>query len=87
MAVRAEVGAAIVSAVRLVEAVFGREVDAVSGTPWNVGERGENGRVVGSASVSSQSSMTGRLRDCGGAEPSHSWSQSSIPENGRYRER
>jgi hypothetical protein len=59
-----EVGAsAIASAARLVEAVFGREVDPVPGTPWNVAERGKNGRAVGSASVSLQSSMTESLRD------------------------
>jgi hypothetical protein len=88
-----EVGAsAIASAARLVEAVFGREVDPVPGMPWNVAERGKNGRAVGSASVSLQSSMTESLRDCGrdseppAEEPSRSRSSSSIPENGRFRE-
>jgi hypothetical protein len=82
----------IASAARLVEAVFGREVDPVPGTPWNVAERGKNGRVVGSASVSLQSSMTESLRDWGrdseppAEEPSRSRSSSSIPENGRFRE-
>ena len=88
-----EVGAsAIASAARLVEAVFGREVDPVPGTPWNAAESGKKGRVVGSASVSLQSSMTESLRDWGrdseppAEEPSRSRSSSSIPENGRFRE-
>lgn len=88
-----EVGAsAIASAARLVEAVFGREVEPVPGTPWNAAEIGKKGRVVGSASVSLQSSMTESLRDWGrdseppAEEPSRSRSSSSIPENGRFRE-
>jgi hypothetical protein len=82
----------IASAARLVEAVFGREVDPVPVTPWYVAERGKNGRAVGSASVSLQSSMTESLRDWGrdseppAEEPSRSRSSSSIPENGRFRE-
>jgi hypothetical protein len=37
-----DVGASvIVSAARLIEAVFGREVDPGPGTPWNVAERRE----------------------------------------------
>jgi hypothetical protein len=55
-------------------------------------ESGKNGRVVGSASMSLQSSMTESRRDWGrdseppAEEPSRSWSSSSIPENGRFRE-
>lgn len=87
-----EGASAIASAARLVEAVFGRELDPVPGTPWNVAESGKKGRVVGSASVSLQSSMTESLRDWGrdseppAEEPSRSRSSSSIPENGRFRE-
>jgi hypothetical protein len=80
---------AIASAARLVEAVFGREVDPVP--PWTA-ESGKNGRAVGSASMSLQSSMTESRRDWGrdseppAAEPSRSRSSSSIPENGRFLE-
>src|SRR5712671_7883071 len=85
-------GSAIASAARLVEAVLGRERDPVPGTALCPAESGKNGRAVGSASVSLQSSMTESLRDWGrdseppAEEPSRSRSSSSIPENGRFRE-
>ena len=66
---------------------YGRSCASVM--PWNVAERGENGRVMASAFVSLQNSMTECLRDCGrdSAEKlSHSMSPSSIPENRCLRE-
>lgn len=81
---------AIASAARLVDAVLGRE--PVPATPPWTAERGKNGRVVGSASMSLQSSMTesrldwGRDSDPPAEEPSRSRSSSSIPENGRFLE-
>ena len=59
--------------------------------PWKA-DSGKKARVVRSASVSLQSSMTESLRDWGrdseppAEEPSRSRSSSSIPENGRFLE-
>ena len=82
---------AIASAARIADAVFGREVDPVPAPPWKA-ESGKNGRVVGSALMSLQSSMTESRRDWGrdsdppAEEPRRSRSSSSIPENGRFLE-
>ena len=81
---------AIASAARLVDAVLGREVDPAPEMP--VDERGKNGLIEGSASMSLQSSMTESRLDWGldsvppAEEPSRSRSSSSIPENGRFLE-
>ena len=81
---------AIASAARLVDAVLGREVEPPP-PPWTA-ERGKNGRVAGSASMSLQSSMTesrldwGRDSDPPAEEPSRSRSSSSSPEKGRFLE-
>ena len=83
---------AIASAARLVDAVLGREVEPGAGRPPWIAERGKNGRVEGSASMSLQSSMTESRLDWGrdsvppAEEPSRSRSSSSSPENGRFLE-